>query len=453
MSNRLPSAPTPKNFADTWVKEILEPAVQSLAGADGQIERADLEGANLEGIAAFAEDNLQNVFAARRDVSSLGVDALLEAGRRYAFSRGTAAAGGDGRISQSDAAQLPADLRSDFDYLRTGEGMEGRLNTQGYRFSKRVLADIAEKYGVTDQQTLIDKAIERGSSDKYLNKSELDAAGKALEQANETPSTPGFRWTPSVMARVLSEHNLSDEDALLMEAAKHDDGNRYLKRSELEAAAKILAGQVVESEQEIGIISDLDKTIIPKHGRNDDVPAPYPGIQAILHELEFGNGGEAGDITYVTARGADRVTEIPEYLEEHNIPTGPIETGTSTMPWIAGPEKVRDASRAFDANPEQSFVLFGDSSHRDPEVYKELKAKYPGRVKAAFIHKVNNTVSPGRVEGLHLIENYAEAAAIMFREGIVDEAAARRIMVSAQVEGLDITDAQIDTLINENRPS
>lgn len=461
MSTRLPSSPTPKNFADVWVNQVLKPALQS--AADGA---ATVDQTTLSQVTGLASDDLKAVFSSMQQ-SEVAVDALLEAGHRYALAHASQAAGADGRLSVADLQMLPGSLQEDFQVLRSGQSDEARLDTKGYRFSSRVFADVVDNYNISDKQALLDIAIER-SGDRYLNKTELQAAAQALE-AQSTGNTsdhtrgetgqqeaPGFRWSPSVMARVMSASGLDDEDALLMEAAKHDaDGNGYLKRSELEAAAKVLVLQQGSPEeiQEIGIICDLDKTIIPKHGRNADAPAPYPGIQALLHELEFGKGGEAGDITYVTARGPHRVVDIPDYLEEHGIPAGPIETGTSSMPWVAQPEKVKDASKVFDANPDQSFVMFGDTSHRDPEAYKDVIAKYPGRVSAAFIHKVNNSVSPERVEGLYLIENYAEAAAILLEKGIIDEPAARRVMVRAQLEGLDITDEQIQTLLETHQPS
>jgi hypothetical protein len=59
-----------------------------------------------------------------------------------------------------------------------------------------------------------------------------------------------------------------------------------------------------------------------------------------------------------------------------------------------------------------------------------------------------NNPSASRVEGLHLITNYAEAAAILLGKGVLDEGAARAVMVRAQAEGLTITDAEIDALID-----
>lgn len=454
MSRRLPAGPSPQRFADAWVKDVLAPAVEKMAGNNNTVDISELD-ADLAAEALLAQDNVRD-FLESSGGPSMTKEELLEAGRQYALQNATSAAGPDGRISMADSERLPENLQADFKYLRTGE-LEGVVDDRGYDFSDRVMDSVLDAYGIDDEQALIDKAIELGNSNKYLNRNELEAGAKALTTNtpagpnNPEPSRPasGLRWTPSVMASVMSKHGINDEDAFLREAAKHDNGNRYLNRAELEAAAKVLTG----ADKEIAILSDLDKTIIPKHdSRSSNVPPPYPGVASLMRELEFGQGGQAGDMYYVTARGPHRITEIPEYLEEHDIPAGPIETGTSGMPWIAQPEKVRDISKAFDANPDQEFVMFGDTSHRDPEAYKEIIDKYPGRVKAAFIHKVNDNVTPQRVEGMHLIENYAEAAAILLREGVLDEAGARRVMVSAQLEGLEITDADINTLIDTHRP-
>lgn len=451
MSRRLPAGPSPQRFADTWVKDVLKPAVEKAAGNDGHVNLTELD-ADLAAEALLASDNMRDLLESSGS-PSMTKEALLEAGHRFALEHATHAAGPDKRISMADAEKLPENLKADFNYLRTGE-LEDVLDDRGYGFSDRIMDAVLDAYELDDEQALLDKAIELGDSNKYLNRGELEAGAQALTANPPTQPEPqpeptepsGLRWTPSVIAKVMAKHGINDEDAFLREAAKHDNGNRYISRAEFEAAAKVLSGVA----QEMGIVSDLDKTIIPKHdARSGVVPPPYPGVAALMRELE---GDQAGDMYYVTARGPNRVTEVPEYLEEHDIPAGPIETGTSTLPWLAGPEKVRDISKAFDSNPDQSFVMFGDSSHRDPEAYKEIVAKYPGRVKAAFIHNVSRSVTPQRVEGLYLIENYAEAAAILFREGVLDEAGARRVMVNAQLEGLEITDVQINELIATHQP-
>ena len=200
---------------------------------------------------------------------------------------------------------------------------------------------------------------------------------------------------------------------------------------------------------EIGIISDLDKTIIPPH-RGELPETPYPGVATLLTELEFCDNGQSGDMYFVTARSPDRIEGIPEWLEQHGVPSGPIATGVTGVPWLAQGEKVSDISAILEANPDQSFVLLGDSNHRDPEVFQEVIALHPDRIAAACVHRVNN-VNESRVEGLCVYENYAELAAYLLGLGLLDELGARAVMTTAQSEGVDISDERIDELISQNR--
>lgn len=206
----------------------------------------------------------------------------------------------------------------------------------------------------------------------------------------------------------------------------------------------------VPRDAELGIVSDIDKTVLPP-ATAAGLPPPYPGIAALLSMLELRDGGVTGDVHYVTARSPDAVVDLPAWMTMYGVPEGSIDTGISGLPWIAQPEKVADISRLFDARVQQQFVLFGDTAARDPEVYAEIRAKYPMQVTTIFIHKVNTTVNPTRVAGMHLINNYAEAAALAFGEGLMSEAEARTVMNAARTEGLAITPAEIDELIEAAR--
>lgn len=206
-----------------------------------------------------------------------------------------------------------------------------------------------------------------------------------------------------------------------------------------------------ETGIEIGIVSDLDKTVIPPSDP-DLGKAPYPGVTTLYQILETRNGGALGDMYYVTARQPEMVTEVPEYLETHGVPAGPIETGISGLPWVAEPEKVADVSGILDTTGAQRFLLFGDTSHRDPEVYQTIRETYGERIIAGFIHKVNNTVSPHRVEGLYLHESYAEVAAILYGLSVLSRDEALTVMQAAASEGLTITDGEMEALLDAHAP-
>ncbi len=228
-------------------------------------------------------------------------------------------------------------------------------------------------------------------------------------------------------------------------------GGNALSAILVHARAKGHVASCPGSGPEIGVVSDLDKTVIPE-AKPDLAKAPYPGIKTLYQLLEHRNGGAAGDVYYVTARKPERVTAIPAYLEAHGVPGGVIETGTSGMPWIAQPEKVRDIKGILQRTGTQRFVLLGDTAQRDPEVYKEIRAAHPERVIAIFIQKVDAVVPPARVEGMILHESYAEVAASLYGLEVITRDEARSVMVGARSEGLALTDAQMDGLLERNKP-
>lgn len=262
-------------------------------------------------------------------------------------------------------------------------------------------------------------------------------------------------------ANDLSAAALDDEVGLSRAAAESIVANRPLGTiAELDAVpqvgpaalATILAyaktkgcAQTGNGEGEVGIISDLDDTLIPK--ANPELSkAAVPGIAALYQLLEHKNDGRAGDVYYVTARTPERVALVPAYLEENGVPVGPIETGTSGAPFIARPEKVRDMQKIFTQTGKQRFVLFGDSTHVDADVQRDVIKKHPDRVIAGIILKVDD-IDPARVEGLHLVNDYAEAAAVLVKLGVIDKTEARSVMRAARDQGLSITDARMTSLL------
>jgi hypothetical protein len=325
------------------------------------------------------------------------------------------------------------------------------------RYSEAILTEVLATYdlGPGRADELIREAAKLEDGNRYLRRSELEAAAEALASGARADTAAaarlkGFRWSEAAVEEVLEAHGLDDPLALLSTALTLEDANRYLRRSELEAAAKRLTGRTAGW----GVISDLDKTVLPRHEQGDALPPPYPGVRALFDALELADGAVDGDVSYVTARPASVLGEVPRWMGEHDLPVGSVDTGPARWSGFEGArlEKIRDIERRLEASPDTRFVLFGDSSHVDADVYREIKERYPDRIAGAVIHRVTRTIAPERVAGLHLVDDYAQAAAKLFADGVIDEATARRVMVTAQLEGLDMTDAGIDALLAAHRP-
>jgi hypothetical protein len=256
------------------------------------------------------------------------------------------------------------------------------------------------------------------------------------------------------------EHMVEAREVAPFETVADVDAVRYVGVATLElildyargsGAVERCENEMPDPELEIGIISDLDKTVIPHAGDLALPDAPYPGVMTLYQILERGSDGSGaeGDTTYVTARNPERLDGVPEWLLEHGLPTGPIETGgDSSAPWVAQAEKVRDITRVLEARPGQSYVLFGDTSHRDPEVYREILATFPDRIAAGIIHMVNITVTMSRLEGLHLVTSYPEAAAVLFHLGVLTEDDARTVYEAAVDEGLELSESDFEAMLS-----
>ena len=293
------------------------------------------------------------------------------------------------------------------------------------------------------------------------------AAGFVPEGAEELGSYDGVTFTVDeaggvvILVNTASELELDVDIALdaravaaILEARPIASvlalsGLSFVDRSALEKL-RLRAGGGPAGE--IGVLSDLDDTIVPPAPSGQALPdAPYPGIAELLTALESGDGsGAAGDVHYVTARQPDSVTDIPDWLADHGVPAGDISTGISGIPNVARAEKIRDITAVFDSHPGQRFVMFGDTSHVDPDAYRAIVETFGDRVAVAFIHDVEE-IEPERLEGLFLVTHYAEAAAELLRIGVLSEEQARAVM-EAVVAGGEITQQELEDLIDANRP-
>lgn len=114
---RIPSAPTPRAFAETWSADFKE-AVKRAAGKDGRLSISEAKklAARPDADKLFA-DNAINYFA-NTGKKTVSIDVLVSEMKAYAQRAAETAAGPDGKVSLADGAKLPNDLKEDFFFLR-----------------------------------------------------------------------------------------------------------------------------------------------------------------------------------------------------------------------------------------------------------------------------------------------------------------------------------------------
>ena len=160
-----------------------------------------------------------------------------------------------------------------------------------------------------------------------------------------------------------------------------------------------------------GVISDIDDTVIQSRVSNFLQAArtvmlgnartrlPFPGVAAFYRALRNGAGGdEKNPIYYVSSSPWNIYDVITEFMDLQNIPRGPLLLRDWDIGW-----DLLASSRHFDhkgvairnilrLHPELQFILIGDTSQHDPEIYQQIVAEFPNRVKAVYIRDVTLNV-------------------------------------------------------------
>ena len=153
-----------------------------------------------------------------------------------------------------------------------------------------------------------------------------------------------------------------------------------------------------------GVISDMDDTVLQSNVasllraarlvllENAQTRMPFPGVAAFYRALQRGTSLTGPNpIFYVSKSPWNLYDVIVQFLERQEIPLGPIVL----RDWDLVPEratkgfKTREIEEILATYPELPFILVGDTTQKDPEIYREIMKAFPGRVLAVYIRNVN----------------------------------------------------------------
>ncbi len=156
-----------------------------------------------------------------------------------------------------------------------------------------------------------------------------------------------------------------------------------------------------------GVISDLDDTVI-QSGLTSFLRAaravllgnaltrlPFPGVAAFYRALEAGdNGQRANPIYYVSSSPWNIYDIVADFMDIQKIPIGSIHLRDWDIDFDALSSHRLKSHKApiireiMSLNPELPFILIGDDSQHDPEIYRAILDEFPGRVLAIYIRNV-----------------------------------------------------------------
>ncbi len=179
------------------------------------------------------------------------------------------------------------------------------------------------------------------------------------------------------------------------------------------------------------IVTDIDDTIKITHV-NDPVEAAFRGLftasaflgMSQLYNKEITHSDAS--IYYVSGSPQFLTYAVNILLSKNNFPAGDIYLRNDLgLPEIYS-HKMISIKKIFAENTKDQFLMFGDDTERDFEVYHDLQAIYPGKILASYIHLVRNNVAlPKDVIG------YFNAADLALHEalaGRISEAEAKEVL-------------------------
>ena len=183
----------------------------------------------------------------------------------------------------------------------------------------------------------------------------------------------------------------------LLDAVVEDQG-------EVTAIGEVL---IPDLQSDFGVISDIDDTVLVSDvGRllhmfrrafleNATARLPFPGVAAFYRALQAGSLEKSHNpFFFVSSSPWNFYDLLIDFFEIQHIPRAPVllrDLGIDETMFIQPPHNVHklgNIRQILETYPSLSFVLIGDSSQHDPEIYRQVVEEYPGRILAVYIRDV-----------------------------------------------------------------
>ncbi len=156
-----------------------------------------------------------------------------------------------------------------------------------------------------------------------------------------------------------------------------------------------------------GVVSSLKwKVIINTMFKRATKRRQLDGASDFYMKLHNGKTGEeANPIFYVSHSPWNLYRYLELFLKTNKFPKGPLLLRSMASFRMRKkndekPQKQREISNLLNAYPELPFILIGDSGEKDGDIYQEISALFPGRIKAIYLRSVNDAKRMARIENL-----------------------------------------------------
>ncbi|MDX1421067.1 MAG: phosphatase domain-containing protein [Rubricoccaceae bacterium] len=210
-------------------------------------------------------------------------------------------------------------------------------------------------------------------------------------------------------------------------------------------------------DAEFGVISDVDDTVIRTGATNKlrfarvvllnnaTTRRVFPGVGAFYQALQEGPDGEGFNPTfYVSSSPWNLYRQFMGTFAHRDVPEGPLflkDFGIDPGKFIKSghhAHKLDHIGRLLTFYRDLPFVLVGDSGQEDPEIYQQVVARHPGRIRAVFVRDVTDPARDRAVRliardlamrgvPMHLVSDTGEAARAAAALGLITPEAVARV--------------------------
>jgi phosphatidate phosphatase APP1 len=160
---------------------------------------------------------------------------------------------------------------------------------------------------------------------------------------------------------------------------------------------------VVGSDQTLGLISDIDDTVISTSlprpmiaawntfVKSENARHVVPGMATMYRALLEEHPG--APMVYVSTGAWNTAPTLTRFLRRHGYPAGPLlltDWGPTNTGWFRSGQdhKMSCLHRLANEFPQIRWVLIGDDGQHDPKIYGEFADQRPDRVAAVAIREL-----------------------------------------------------------------
>ncbi|WP_182524688.1 App1 family protein [Nocardioides dongkuii] len=164
--------------------------------------------------------------------------------------------------------------------------------------------------------------------------------------------------------------------------------------------------RVSDARAELGVISDLDDTVLQTGVQRTWSMVRQTLTGSVLTRTAFAGAAELyaalgrtdgrNPFFYVSSSPWNLHDFLHGFLAHRGFPPGPV----LLRDFVVGGHKRDRIEEVLRTHPDLRFVLIGDSGEHDPEIYAETVRRHPGRVIAVYIREVRLDPGDGRVEAV-----------------------------------------------------